>query len=417
MAISSTSRIQPKQAQVVQREKDRVLKDLSESKVIDTRVVVDVDTSILKTKQYIDGSDWEVTYYNQLAAKSDTIGALDPTINVVEQQYVEINRFNLKTTSAIPSGKMGDITGDASVIDFLPLVGDMFTTTLIGNIRAIFTVTEVTDKSYNLDRIYDITFKLDSTEVTNPDKFVTLKSRTVRVLHYDAGAIYSGTDPILAADAMNAKDYLTNTFNHMADRYVQDFKMQSNRNLLIMTSDGVSVMDQNIAYLFNQMTDRKYTVDFVMDDIYKSTVIDILLNSTQEYLNDAVHPVLVPPAKGRNYGFRFRGLIGLSVSYVSSLQAAGQATFRFEPTHSTLPVFKPSDRSYLFSADFYNSKTGVSLIEELLLDAINDRQLVLTKVKELVTAHYSYSVADQYMYVPFILFIMKYYINRTYSRG
>jgi len=416
MAISS-SRRKDKPAQTVQRTQDRITKDLSESKVIETRVVVDIDTPILKTKQYIAGSDWEVTYYNQLASKSDTLGALDAHIDIMEQQYVEIKSFNLKITNPIPTDTMAEITGEASIVEFLPLIGDMFVATLVGDVKAIFTITGVNDKSYNLDRIYDVTFKLDSTEATNPDKFKTLKARTVRVLHYDATAVYSGTSPLLLEDNAIFKDYLESTFDNMADRYVQDFKDKTKRNLLIVDADGVSIMDQNVAYLFNQVTGRRYMVDFVIDDIHKSTIIDVLLNNTKEYLNDSVHPVLVPPSKGSNYGFRFRGLIGLSVTYVSALEDALRSTFRVNPTHSTLPTFKPLDNSYLFSEDFYSSKTGLSLIEELLLDVIDEKQLEQFKVSELVRAHYEYSATDQYMYVPFILYIMKYATYRIYSKG
>jgi len=416
MAISSPKN-SAKPAQAVQLEEDRIEKDLSSSKVIETRVVVDIDTSILKTKQYIEGSDWEVTYYNQLASKSDTIGSLDASIDTVEQQYVKIESLNIKTTSFIPSDKMTEITGEASIIEFLPIVGDMFAATLIGDIDAVFTVTEVRNKSYNLDRIYDIAFRLDSTEITNPDKVRILEQRTVRVLHYDKEATFSGTDPLLLSDDAEFKSQLETTFMHIADRYVDDFKMLSKRNFLIAEVDGITILDQNVTYLFNQMSDRRYGVDFVIDDTYKSTIIDIAINDTKEYLRDASHPKLVPPPTAINFGNRFRGLIGLSVSYVSSAENSSEESFIIKPTHSTLPSFKSSDSSYLFTRDFYDSKSGLSLIEELLTDAINWKQIEPEKLKALMEAHYDYTTYEKYLYVPFILFIMKSFIYRMYSKG
>jgi len=415
MAISSRTKTVP--AQEVQREEDRIAKDLSSSNVIETRVVVDIDTAIIKTKQYIEGSDWEVTYYNQLASKSDTIGSLDTSIDIVEQQYVKISELNIKVTSSIPTDKLSNITGEATITEFLPLVGDFFVATLVGDITAAFVITEVTSKSYNLDRIYDISFRLDSTEISNPDKIKILEERVVRNLIYDKESVFTGSDPLLITSDMEFKRFLLSVFDRIADRYVRDFKKQSLRNFLILSDNAIDLLDQNISYLFNQLTDRSYAVNYVVEDGVSDTIIGILLEGGTEYITNVKHPMFKSPPRGSNFDYRLRGMIGLNVDLIATIDE-DESNIKFpRPNSDSLPKFLESDKSYLLSSEFYNGKSKLSLIEELLRDSIYDKQIEREKLRELITLHYEYNKTELYFYVPVLLYIIKSYVNYTYSKG
>ena len=408
MAISSSKR---KQDADLTNAKKVIKKKLDGSNHIDSRVVVDIDTAIIKTKRYIDGSDWEVTYYNLLVANHDMIGKIDTSIGNVEQQYTKISKLVLKVTSPIESTKLQDITGEATILDFTPSIGDAFVGTLIGDIKAVFNVTAVTEKSYNLDRVFDIEFKLEGTITTNPDLFGILDKRSVREYIYDKNAIYTTSDTLLLKSDYLFKDYITEKFTTTSKHYADTFTDSSTRNMLILNHNGSGYHDSVIAYLFNNIADKQFKTKFVESDCHKNTIVDILLEDTKEYLSTAKQPGYGSTKNTYGYGYRYRSIIGLPVSNI--IDEKGNIHIQNESD----ALYVGFRETYLFSKEFYSQGDNLPLLEELLLDILLGKQLEQSKVSTLLDKSFKFNNQEKYHYIPFVLLVLKYTMNTMHSKG
>lgn len=383
------------------------------SKVIATKVVVDIDTPIIKTMRYVDGSTWVVDYFNQLSTSNDTISNLDTSLPNTEQQYEVVRNFELKVTTAIDPDTIANISGEAIVgYSIKPSVGDVFKVTLIGNRDALFRVTTVNKKTYNLKAMYTIEFRADTLYSDDPVKFKVLETRVVREFFFNKDSIYTTSDPILLKEDIVNYDTLLKYRHKLEEDYIRLF--MGHRGLLSY-KDGFTYTDTELADMFISLVDSSRTPLVIeitaLGKAYHNTVIDAILNRDKEALATVEHLAYTNTTDVTNdYAYRFRAMITKDVDLIISGQ--GEAVDR--PSNDLLPKFLLSDTSYLFSKEFYTDG-NVSTLESLLLDYLNSKEVNITPLVKLIKAVPTFSKSEAYNYTPFILLLINDALHTTNS--
>jgi hypothetical protein len=70
----------------------------------------------------------------------------------------------------------------------------------------------------------------------------------------------------------------------------------------------------------------------------------------------------------------------------------------------------------MFSENFYlNKRESISILEELLLDYIEDKDLDTTKLFLLKNSVNSWNFLEQFYYIPMLYLLEKYYVEYAYS--
>lgn len=384
--------------------------DASIQKVIDTQVVVDIDTAIEKTRQYIDGSKWTIDYYRQILTAEDSTSNIDSVLPDVEQQYERVKQLVLTVTTPIDTNSLDKLEGEAVIDKIKPSVNDIIRTTLIDNREVLLRVTEVNDVSYNLKRLYNISFKIDAIYTLDPVKFKTLDSRVVKDYTYNLDSIYTMSDGILLDSNQAYYDYLYTEIPNVIDEYINRFK--SKRSLLLLDYDGIRYYDTVVTYLFRSLLTEYKEIRYVEDDLVKGTVVDYLLKGDLKRLHNSRQIGYGPTHKAMtDYNYRYRDILG---GYVHKITVESGETLRVN--NELLPKHLESDKSYLFTVDFYNNKSNLSLIESSLLKMIKGELINHDDIKKLLVSTIDFTDIESYLYTPFIILLAKYSMTKIFNK-
>lgn len=141
----------------------------------------------------VDGKPWRVTFYHQLLGTDDPAYPHDALNTGVLQPYLKVLNMELTVITDLPSVDTAmdntlQLEG-SSIYTFEspPHAGDMFTVTLNAGRQALFTVSSVTKRSYNLEPIYviDYTFVIFTDTTQGASDLQALEDKVVRILHFD----------------------------------------------------------------------------------------------------------------------------------------------------------------------------------------------------------------------------------------
>ena len=182
------------------------------------------DNKLNDIVNYISGMKWSVTYFSQVLNIGETTRTPDKNIPVTSQQYRRINNFQLVLSSGLDQSSPENITGNAVVnMGISPLKDDVFMAMLTGGRKAIFIVTMVEMKKYNLHKVFDIEFKLFKFLDDDVDLYNMLIKKTVKELEFNRNHISEHTTPILEVKDMEDRRMLNSKLSEMTKHYLNNF--------------------------------------------------------------------------------------------------------------------------------------------------------------------------------------------------
>ena len=203
----------------------------------------ETDKTIDEITNNVGGYSWEVDFYNQLITSADASTTLDTNVTQAIQRYRKIDSLEIKLTSPITSSTIEDIEGEAYVnIGSAIYKHDLFTAKMRDNRIGIFTIEEVNGKTYELNQIISIKFKILGFADTEHSLYQNLLSKVDTEYIHDIGFKKHNGSPIIAKkEYLNHNIVLENCIVHMTN-YLAKF-LDVDNNLIAINLNGRLLVD------------------------------------------------------------------------------------------------------------------------------------------------------------------------------
>jgi len=193
-------------------------------------------TSLLNIIKHRAGASWQpLGYYNQRLTRDSEVQGVAASLDPTFQSYIKIVNPELKVSSPLSANfdnetKTTTYSGTATLMGFVPNIGDFFSADTGESVISLFRVTEVSQPSILRETVYEINYSLDTQD---RQKFDDLEKKTVRVYHYVEDFLNYGTSPLVLP-----QDYQNLVSLHAAlpkwiARYLKWFFSQEYTTLLV----------------------------------------------------------------------------------------------------------------------------------------------------------------------------------------
>jgi hypothetical protein len=193
-------------------------------------------TPLLNIIKHRAGASWQpLGYYNQRLTRDSEVQGVAASLDPTFQSYIKIVNPELKVSSPLSANfdnetKTTTYSGTATLMGFVPNIGDFFSADTGESVISLFRVTEVSQPSILRETVYEINYSLDTQD---RQKFDDLEKKTVRVYHYVEDFLNYGTSPLVLP-----QDYQNLVSLHAAlpkwiARYLKWFFSQEYTTLLV----------------------------------------------------------------------------------------------------------------------------------------------------------------------------------------
>jgi len=178
---------------------------------------------------YIEGAPWTVDYYSQVVNEHNDLRDVDSAQPGTYQQYTRIVAMEIRVTGPLQSSYDADraitqVTGSGSVYPFVvPNVGDIFFADAADNQTAIFRITQVDRKTFNLDSVHAIEYELMGYVSQLPDIFQSVQNKTIKSYHFSKERLVEGLSPILKAEEFEKVTNLKVLYRELVQYYFRTF--------------------------------------------------------------------------------------------------------------------------------------------------------------------------------------------------
>jgi len=376
--------------------------EILNTKPVINQVRLEEDELDARSITYIEGSDWDVTYYAQSTTANDKLSLPDPDLPETEQQYIKYD-IPLKVTEAIRGDVVDEITGTATVLYFKPNVYDVFVTKLLGGVEVIFKVDEVIKKSMYLKSIYEISYSVFLLVKDSPEVRLMLDGRAIDSFTYNRNTNYLVKRPLLKINEIVIYENLDNYLNLIRKDYLTRF--YSKRDLLLLTKDNKVYFDPIINTLYfyiigdvcnqfnSDMSEFGNVLPYIFIDKNKILLKHLKQPKFKTYVFEYHDEEL--------YLRRLRNNLIYDVDYIIS----DDGDFILENEYPTLP----REEGYLM-----NDITGedLTIIESLTFNYINNESLDLNSLTTLAEDYFGFNDSEKYKYGVIIMMLLKYTLIR-----
>lgn len=377
--------------------------------VTQTAMLVDSDTKLSDTIDFISGSVWKVDYYNALRAVDDTPTTLDVSLPQSMQSYDRIRGMVLKVQTPLDVSRAEDATGTAIMYGgILPSVGDVIVATLAGNRRTLLEVTSTEKKHYNNNTVYELTYRIDSFIDDDPTRYKNLESKVVGKFAYDDDYKLGTSGPIILEERKVTKTQILSELEDIKNLF---YRVAVDRKLNI-----IRIPNQNII-----ITDP-YIEDFVFFVMgYDIGGFDTIHRTTDgiEFLpEDSIWRTLIEQDISILSVLRTKlslmSTTGVKFSPFVSDMFIGNiipkpSLYQANVTDDLLPNFSTDDYSYLFTATFYEepSSDSLSVLEKLVVQLLRKEPIVLDMLMRLVDTYKYWTPLEQFYYLPVLVILIE----------
>ena len=412
-------------------------------------IVVDTDQQQLGGfAPYIDGSPWAVSYYQQVLGASNDLKDADPSQVGLYQQYNKIINYELRiieglTTSQDEANATMSGRGSANLYPFMiPNVHNLFIARTLAGDLTLFSVTNVTRTSLYRNSAYRIDF--ETVNILNPDseRYLSLESKVIKTYYFDKSRLVAGVQPLLVAADYYQANNLMEQYHRLLLYYLQAY-LKSGYDTLILPGQSNSLYDPFLVDFFLKTIDftdypevsqiRRISLD--SDPYFNQLQIWKILYDRDKSLLPLVDPAMgwISSATGDIYpvarGIRYNRIDYLLYpknaqdSPLSGQYRVPKLTTNKTLTTTTSPLINLSQLSnytgiplihpitdvnpYLFSQSFYLGDNGMSLLELLVQDYLNQRPINIPALLELINHYYTWAYMDQFYYGPVLLLLMR----------
>ena len=404
---------------------------------------------------FMEGSTWEVRYYQQLLGKDDepTAQALDR--DAVYQQYRRIDKLKLKVTDPVSfnaqdqTPNIFNISGAAGLIGiFPPNVGDMFVADGGDGRNLIFAVTSARRSTVLMSSVYNIEYKAVS--YWNAEREADFERKTVAHLVFDANGLLNGCGAFVTPEEAKAIETYKEVLRTLLDQYLADFFSRDLHTLIVpdqlaRTYDHFVVrfmlrlFDVNDDPRIRDITEYNVSGDRLLTE--SKTIWDALLQRTRYPLLAGVQhaaitdtrtlrgrpelqalgymglPQMVYPVEtntGVDARYRNRDLEGhvYEPFETGKERRRDEVAYERTPTVSELAPQVNQDSYYVFTKAFYRQQDGKSILEYVADQAINRTTIDLRYINRLIESPWSWSNLERFYYYPVLMYLLKIIVER-----
>lgn len=415
--------------------------------VISKGVTVDSQynpTSTLTT--YLQGQAWSVDYYSAIIDQQSGLSSLDANVASPHQQYKLIRGFELKVSSALENSQDQEtkeitVTGTSNVYPVLiPNEGDMFIADIGDGREGVFTVTSSRRKSIYKETAHEIDYTLigyNTSKIRNE-----LSHKVVQTTYFDKEWMRTGNNPIISDEVVQLRRKLEGHYTRLVDAYFKDFFSNETSTFLVPDQEGrtydpfivkfLSVLlttDDNILMTklrcYNTEVDKRHDVQ---------TIWDALLQLDAELLPYVDVSTTLKPAYYFFSGPYFNSIYYSKIdNVVWTYEPSSDVdeSYNEEPWFPAKSLQQGSNRErtdsgingeyrgmrhipnmveegrYLFSYAFYSGSETDTLIEPMVLDALNGRKIDLALLDKLCRASIKWGNLERFYFVPVLLLLLK----------
>jgi len=365
---------------------------------------------------FLDGTPWECTFYHQWLGEDDHVSNSQDTYDPTLKQYVKVNKFELRVTSALSNSidtvlNTSTITGAANVYPFItPIVGDVFVAVVQDSIYGLFEITKVDRLSLYKESAWAVEYTLISYVLENThaelDIFVIAELIfRVENIEYNSNPLYSKSEHDLLITAKERIKYLieyyhSQFFQTLLQTFVVPYELELsrklydpylvafwNRTIEPLSSVGYEIpIEYDTSYFKNN-----YLFYTVWDAIEQQNIAKLL--TVVKYLN--VFSVNNFDALYQRHNVRLSQIT--DVLYPNLTLGKPEYNLLEEETQFFLAS------TYMFSREFY-TQTNVTIPIELLVTKLLKKQPInFDEIKRIDDTILSLPPLVQFYHIPLIL--------------
>ncbi len=391
-----------------------------------TATLVDKDTPFIDMLNFIEGSEWEVTYFNQLKAEEDILSNLDIQTPASLQAYNKISKLILKVQTPIDTGDLNNINGSSIIIgNIVPQEEDLLFVKLAGGRPALLRVNEVSRETYTLSSVFKISYVLDSWVDTDPTRYNDLLTKISKEFYFDKEYMTTESSPILLKSVYEFKKEVTRVLYKLPEYYL-DMILDNITKYLVKPDETLVTLDLPMSEFF-------YSMHNVIDTPKLLKVNLVKLNYT-EYEHNIFNALIAKDKRMLRLSKRYYNTVNLG-PYIHHSGLGGEDNqvlnlMRYSGVrklvdlteeitgvpHSTpsvniaeytgvLPVVTGE---YLFTDNLYTlTDDSLSTIERLVYNYFEGNVLSDDDVQVLLDTYTFWSRSEIYFYLPIMIFILK----------
>jgi hypothetical protein len=338
----------------------------------------------------------------------------------------------------------------------IPNVSDYFITDTADNQKAIFRITQVDRKTFNLDSAHAIEYELVGYVSQNQEIFDSLQTKTIRSYTFSKQRLVEGLSPTLKSEEFEQVTNLNVLYRELTQYYfktffdrryftlvipgqmyafydpylvnyvlqiVDSFDAPEIRSIKQLPTDGDVYMKQSQFWelLMNKDYNGRRLCNQEMGFVHKhlfnqSTWLGGLLFSNIDYV---VYPTLPDTSTkiGQAHDIKTQSLEDLIVTtgFKGSLQNAIDNQYvtnakTYELKHEVL-----TDNKYVLSQSFYDDLPNQSVLEILVKDYMKKQALDLNMLYAVCNQYRSWNRLDQFYYGPVLMTLIKQVDRAQYS--
>lgn len=379
-----------------------------------TSALFDKENNICDIIPFLSGSKWEVVYYNQIRGMNDTTNTLDLNIPSTVQRYNRYDNFIIHTETTITQDNLDNINGTGILSGhFVPALSDMFYAELTGGRRGLFTITDITTKSYQLNTVYNIDFKLFLFLETSPLMEIDLNRKTLS--RYKIKGSNCIRQDVVQDNGIEDLD-LQYEYSNLLDYYLTEFtnrkKMILSHNLSCCLPHDIFVTD-----FFFKVVDTVDSLKILkinrIDDtkiILKKpiTIYDVILQNNYNLLRRAKRNIAyreinlkmnIPSLNRYSY---------LGLTHVSDIiEDCVGYVINDVPLGSVLNSVESVDLTYVVSNYFYDRTALLDPLESVLDLYIKNTTIGIKNIISILNDYPNWEKDKQYKMIPVVLLILK----------
>lgn len=277
---------------------------------------------------HVEGASWTVNYYSQVLNTDNAPLGQQPDRNPIYQQYMYVERFELRVTSPLtstqdPDTKEMTLTGTATVYpSLIPNKGDMFIADVGDGRTAIFKVTSCERRSIFKDTAYVIEYIL--TNYTTSELRADLDNKVVKRFAFRNDFLEYGQSPLIVYSEAEQIRKLEFYFKEIVSVYFKSFFSNEYKTLLVPGQEA-PVYDhflvKAVKMFFNtwDCPEVKYVKLLNLDDdnnMKTPTIWDMLYDLNQGLLNYTAPTYYLVSSRLFNRDPMMEGIYHTGIPYV-----------------------------------------------------------------------------------------------------
>jgi len=422
-----------------------ISKVLPKKNVYETIEIVNRDQQLDKITQYIAGEEWTVDYYLQLIAKDMEIGRFDPNSSDVSKQYLHMKDLILYVDTALVQNEANELTGSALInAGVIPNAGDVIVATLLGKRKALIGVTKVEKRTYNLNNIFYIEYKLDLFLDNNDGVLNALNNKVVKTYYFDKDFLVTNGSPILLEEDFKNKRKIIVSIKDIINNYFE-LMYNSRRAILSIPGQDYVILDtilQEFIFKIINSTDSIYISkiarNVIPDDAMRQhTVLDAFIHRDFDILRSCNRKIKYVNVYSFENNIRLRNIAYLGIEYVaypdvpdlniSNTITAMSSTYTLKDVvnpyrvnkglvDNLMPDIDKVDNYYIFTEAFYNDdRANMTKFETIAMQYIIREHISNDSIVELIDDYKYWDRVQQYYFIPILILILRDTISKNVS--